>query len=410
MTNSTDIFQMALGLESPFKVKEVSLKIDNQSQKRLDIYIGFDKGSKFKDDTGVLCSVHDTLERTWRHLNFFEHECYLHCNVPRIVTSEGKVRQVSVSWARENSGFTLLFEAFSMHLIESEMPVNKVGATVKEYPNRIWTIFNYWIREAYSEAEHSSIKKVGIDETSSKKGHNYVSIGVNLEEHSVFFATEGKDATTIEKMKDYLEEKGCPKEQIEQVSIDLSPAFIEGTLNNFPNANITFDRFHIKKLLNEAMNDVRKSERKEHEELKGKKYLFLKNNTNLSKKQRQERGEFITLYPILGETYRLKELFDDFWNFTDKDEAAAFLSYWSDLVYDSGIQPLIKFANTVKAHWSGIINFIQTRITNGILESINAKVQLAKKRARGYRNIKNFINMIYFIASKLKFNYPRLST
>lgn len=138
--------------------------------------------------------------------------------------------------------------------------------------------------------------------------------------------------------------------------------------------------------------------------------IFLKNNEKLSKKQRQKREQLITLYPILGETYRLKELFDDFWNFNNKEQATAFLSYWSDLVFDSGIQPLIKFANTVKAHWSGIINFIQTKITNGVLESINAKIQLAKKRARGYRNIKNLINMIYFISGKLKFNYPRYST
>jgi len=80
------------------------------------------------------------------------------------------------------------------------------------------------------------------------------------------------------------------------------------------------------------------------------------------------------------------------------------------MAYESKIQPFIKFANTLKSHWSGIVNYIKTRITNGILESINAKIQLAKKRARGFRNIKNLINMTYFIAGKLKFDYPRYST
>ena len=408
--NSTEIFQLGLDLVNPFKVINVELQTDSENRKSLHLSIDFERGSKFLDEHGILCPVHDTVERTWRHLNFFEHECYLHCRVPRITSSSGKVRQISVPWAREGSGFTLLFEAFSMHLIESEMPVNKVGETLSEYPNRIWTIFNFWINNAYNEADHSKIEAIGVDETSSKKGHSYVTIGVDLSKNSVFHAVSGKDAKTITEIKDYLETKGCPKEQIKQVSIDLSPAFIAGTGDNFPNAAITFDRFHVKKLLNNAMDEVRKSERKEHQELKGHKYLFLKSNSKLTDKQKQERIKFITLCPVLGEAFRLKELFDDFWDFKDVEEATAFLSYWCDLVNQTSIQPFKKFTNTLKSHWSGIINFIKTGITNGILESINAKIQLAKKRARGFRNIKNLINMIYFIAGKLKFNYPLYST
>lgn len=130
----------------------------------------------------------------------------------------------------------------------------------------------------------------------------------------------------------------------------------------------------------------------------------------MTDKQKKDRIKYITLYPVLGEAFRLKELFDDFWDFKDVEEATAFLSYWRDLVNQTSIQPYKKFINTLKSHWSGIINFIKTGITNGILESINAKIQLAKKRARGFRNIKNLINLIYFIAGKLKFNYPLYST
>lgn len=204
--------------------------------------------------------------------------------------------------------------------------------------------------------------------------------------------------------------KECKIEEITDASIDLSPAFISGIQEHLPNAKITFDRFHVKKLLNEAMDTVRKNERKEHEILKNHKYTFLKNNSNLTKRQREERELLINLLPNLGEAYRLKELFDDFWDMDDVEEAAGFLAYWTDLVVDSGIQPLIKFTNTLKSHWSGIVNFIKSRISNGVLEGINSKIQLAKKRARGYRNINNFINMIYFIAGKLQFEYPHKTT
>jgi hypothetical protein len=144
--NSTEIFQLGLGLVSPFKVISVELQTDSENRKSLHLSIDFEWGSKFLDEQGILCPVYDTVERTWRHLNFFEHECYLHCRVPRITSSGGKVRQISVPWVREGSGFTLLFEAFSMHLIESEMPVNKVGETLSEY--HVWRNLHFIIVSA----------------------------------------------------------------------------------------------------------------------------------------------------------------------------------------------------------------------------------------------------------------------
>ena len=104
----------------------------------------------------------------------------------------------------------------------------------------------------------------------------------------------------------------------------------------------------------------------------------------MTDKQKKDRIKYITLYPVLGEAFRLKELFDDFWDFKDVEEATAFLSYWRDLVNQTSIQPYKKFINTLKSHWSGIINFIKTGITNRILESINTKIQLAKK-SKGFQ-------------------------
>lgn len=201
-------------------------------------------------------------------------------------------------------------------------------------------------------------------------------------------------------------EKECVPKQIEQACIDMSPAFISGIIKQFPNAKITFDKFHVSKIINEAMDKLRKAERSENNELKGYKYLFLKRDKQLNSVQKECKYYFLTSYPKLGEGYRLKELFNDFWDIKDKEEAESYLAYWCDLVEDSKIQPFLKAAQTIKFHWSGIISYINSRLNNGILEGINSKIQLAKKRARGYRNIYNFINMIYFIAGKLKFDYP----
>lgn len=406
--NSEKIFELALGIESPWFVDSIKLELENK-KKILHIYIDYTKTEFHLTDSGK-SKIYDHKKRTWRHLNFFEHECYIHCDVPRLLDSDNKPKQIQVPWARENSGFTLLFEAFSMCLIEQEMAINKIGKLLSEYPKRIWTIFDYWIGIAYSEANHTEITKLGIDETSRKKGHEYITVAVDMEQKRTVHVTEGKDAQTIEKITDYLESKGSPKEKIEQVCIDLSPAFISGVIKEMPNAAIIFDRFHVQQLLNEAMDDVRKKEKSEHDILKHHKYTFLKSNENLSSRMKEEREKLIVLLPKLGEAYRLKVLFDDFWELENEEDAEGFLAYWTDLAYDSKIPSFIKFANTIKTHWFGIANYTKYKMSNGILESINSKIQLAKNRARGYRNIKNLINMIYFLTGKLKFNYPHYLT
>ena len=405
--NSEFLFSQALGLQSPWKVEEITFSNDTSSeQNELHLYIGFESGARFTDESGTLCPVHDTVDRQWQHLSFFEHSCYLHCAVPRITTAKGKVRTTEVPWARPGSGFTLLFEAMALALIEREMPVNRVAEMLKVNPQRIWTVFNHWIGKAKVADDVSSITQLGIDETSSKKGHKYVTLGVDLEESRVVFVTEGKGKATLHNLQKHLENKGVEKEKIEQISMDLSPSFIAGAAEAFPEAEITYDRFHVVKLLNEAMNPVRIGERKEHDALKGHKYTFLKNRENLSNKQETSLAEMIELYPTLGQAYRLKVLFNDLWSMPDKPSAEAFLKQWCTEVESSKIPAFMKFVKTVRSHWSGIIHFVETRITNGILEGINSKVQLAKRRARGYRNIDNFINMIYFLCGKLKFDYP----
>ncbi len=404
--NSEHLFSMALGLQAPWEVKDISFTDNENGSRELHLHIGFISGTRFPYKTGELCSVHDTVPRKWQHLSFFEHTCYLHCAVPRIITTDKKVRTIEVPWSRPGSGFTLLFEALALALIEREMPVNRVAEMLKVNPQRVWNLFNYWISQAKEADDVSSISKLGVDETSSKKGHKYLTLGVDLDESRVIHVTEGKGKATIKSIQKHLESKGVEKEQVQQISMDLSPSFIAGAAESFPKAQITFDRFHVVKLLNEAMNQVRIAERKEHDQLKGHKYTFLRNRNNLSDKQENALSEMITLYPTLGEAYRLKELFNDLWGMPDKQTAEAFLAQWCGEVEAAKIPAFKKFSRTVKAHWSGIIHFVESRITNGILEGINSKVQLAKRRARGYRNIDNFINMVYFLCGKLKFNYP----
>ncbi len=407
--NSEALFNLALGLQSPWEVREVKFA-ETDGRNALYLQIGFIRGAKFPDQTGALCGVHDTVSRQWQHLNFFEHACYLQCDVPRIKDSAGKVKTVPVPWARPESGFTLMFEAMVMALIEREMPINRVAELLRVHPHRVWKVFKHWVGEARANDTCSEITQLGIDETSTRKGHHYVTLGVDMVARRVIHVTEGRDKEAVKSIKQHLASKNVSAEQIKQVSIDMSPAFIAGVEEHFTEAKLTFDRFHVVKLLNEAMDRVRKTERKEHDLLKGHKYTFLKNKDKLSEKKRVELDELITLYPKLGAAYRLKTLFHDLWEMPTKEDAQAFLIQWCAEVRFAKLHAFEPFIKTLIAHWYGILHYIESKLTNGLLEGINNKVQLAKRRARGYRNTSNFIDMIYFLCGKLDFNYPLYST
>ena len=179
-------------------------------------------------------------------------------------------------------------------------------------------------------------------------------------------------------------------------------------MKNFPKASINFDKFHVAQILNKAMDEVRKKERAEHTALKGHKYTFLKNRNKLTDSKKTELSKLIKLYPTLGEAYRLKELFRDLWDMKNRIDAEYFINDWCDQVERSSISSFMDFTKTIKSHKTGILNAVENKINNGILESINCKIQLAKRRAKGYRNLDNFKNMIYFLCSKLKFDFKEI--
>lgn len=278
--NSKEIFRIALGLSNPWYVERVEF-IDSTDSKELHLYLNFERGYQFPTSTGS-SSAYDTVDRTWQHLNFFQHRCYLHARVPRVKTGEGSIHQVSVPWARENSGFTLLFEAYAMLLIESEMPVSKVSECTKVTAPRIWRVFNCWIQRALSKDTLDEVTQIGMDETSRKKGHNYITLFVDLEQRRTIHICEGRDADTIEDFTKSLEAKGGDKQKIEIVSMDMSPAFISGAMEHLPDAQLVFDKFHLVQSLNKALDEVRIAERKGNDLLKGHKYTILKKYGNLS--------------------------------------------------------------------------------------------------------------------------------
>ena len=144
------------------------------------------------------------------------------------------------------------------------------------------------LHEARSNEDFSEVKSIGVDETSRAKGHKYVSVFIDLDTSRVIHVCEGKDASTIESFKDDLEQHKGSNKNIKNFCCDMSPAFISGIENSFPNASITFDKFHVMKLMNEAVDKVRREEQSHNALLKKTRYVWLKNPENLTIKPKSD--------------------------------------------------------------------------------------------------------------------------
>jgi transposase len=399
----TTLLQQALGLAPPWTV--VRSAFDAEAH-RLDVQIDFAPGSRFACPTcgATDCPAYDTERKTWRHLNFFQHQAYLSARVPRIRCDTCGIKQANVPWARPDSGFTLLFEAMVMTMA-SAMPVRAVARIVGEHDTRLWRMVHHYVDQALARTDASDVTQIAIDETAARRGHDYITLFVDIDRARVLFATEGRDANTVAAFANDLAAHGGDAEAIEEVCIDMSPAFIKGVAESLPNATITFDKFHAVKIINDAVDHVRRAEQKQQSMLRGTRYIWLRNPDNLSDRQRRTLENLPTRHLKTARAYQIRLAFQDFYD-QPPAEATSYLKKWYFWATHSRLEPIIDAAHTVKRHWDGILRWFDSKIANGLIEGINSLVQAAKAKARGYRSIRNLKAMVYLLAGKLDLRLP----
>jgi transposase len=398
--NENELFQTALGILPPWQISQCTFSVEPG---RLDLYLDFPRGATFPCPlcAAANCKAFDTATLTWRHLNFFQHQTYLHARTPRVQCSRCGIHRVTVPWARPDSGFTLLFEAFVIQLAKV-MPVLAAARLLGEHDTLLWRIIQHYVDSARARADHSSVTQVGIDETAARRGHDYVSLFVDLNQRKVLFVSPGKDAATVAAFAQDLQAHQGDPLAITDVSADMSLAFETGVAKHLPNATITFDKYHVVSLVNDAVDDVRRQERKDHPELSGTRYIWLKNMENLTPNQEQQLEDFVLSRCHLktARAYQIRLAFQDLYN-QPPEQAKDYLKEWYFWATHSRIQPIIDVAKTIRRHQDGILRWFDSHINNGILEGINSLVQAAKAKARGYRSNRNFATIIYLIAGKL---------
>ncbi len=396
------LFESALGIEAPWYVSEARF---DAPARTLTIRIDFRAGSRFAlPDADGEHPVHDTVPKRYRHLNFFQHECFLEVRVPRVKLPDGSVRQVEPPWAGKLSGFTLLFEALVLMLCQ-QMTFAAAARLVGESRHRVAAICERYVELALDQADYSQVHELAIDETSRARGHDYITLAADAQQRRVLAVAEGRGAQTIGALTEELASRGCTAEQVCSVSIDMSPAFIRGCAEHLPAARITFDKFHVIWHASAAVDRMRRIEQRTDRSLKGMRWSLLKDRSRLSPAACADLDALVARMTTVrtARAWTYKEQLREILERRQINVVRAMLLRWCTCVMRSKVEPMKEVAAMVRKHLEGIVAWAQTRQTNGFLEALNGLFQAAKRRARGFTRISTIRTVIFLIAGKLDF-------
>lgn len=402
--DSNEFYQEILGVTSPWYVNDTVL---NSHEQEVNIYLEhLDTQSHFKcPECQKVCAIYDhSASRKWRHLDTCQMKTFIHASLPRIQCPKHGVLQVAADWARDHSRFTLMMEKLVLNLLYQ---IETVSA-ITEITGISWhSIFR--ILESYLKDKESSMVEyptcIGIDEKAILKGHKYMTIIYDLSNSKVIDIIEGRKKGAV---VDYF--KSIPmksRQKIECICMDMWPAYYEAVVETIPSAHdkIVYDKFHIIKYLNDAVNSVRKEEHQHLNKygdspLKKTKYHWLYREENIPEKIKDDFEELRSSKLKTARAWHLKEMFRPLFDYKYPAYAESYFNQWFSLAKRSKLEPIKRVADMLKRHIKNIITYAKFRITNGKAESINSKIMTVKRKARGHRNFNNLKNLIFFFMGK----------
>lgn len=354
--------------------------------------------------------------RTWRHLNVCQLESEIASALPRGECQDcQRVFTAKAPWEGRSRGLTQEFEGFALALMR-EMPVSKAGEILGETDHKLWRMLFAHVDAAWADLSWENVVWVGADEMNRRKGHNYLTVFVDLAAKRVLLAVEGKDASVWERFADELfKHNGHPK-AVTQVAIDMSPAYLKGVRENFGHATVSFDKFHVVSQVVQAVEAVRRKEAKQdaqaRAELEKTSWLWRKNPESWSERD-SERWSLLKDKPLVtGLAYAMRLELQKAYTAGTAGQARKSFESWCRWVrteaeaLSSGLlEPVRKVADMVERHLEGILGHWQEGLTTAFLEGLNSLFSATKRKARGYRSSEYQTTMLYFVAGKLEIPY-----
>jgi transposase len=417
VVQDTDLYATILGIHQPWRVSRVEVR---PAKDEVEVFIEHAPGAP------VRCPVcqgpsprYDARPRSWRHLDTCQYQTTLTAEVPRIQCTEHGVRQIGVPWAEPGGRFTALFERLAIHWL-LDASLSAVARRLRVSWDELDGIMSRAVARGLARRKMERITHLGIDETSFQKRHEYVTVITDVTRSRVI---DVADDRTEDAVREVLHRIGTverhaplggqapyggpsPLAAVEAVAMDMWKPYIKVVRELVPDADskICFDRFHVAKHLNEAVNDVRKREHRElrgegDQRLQGTRFLWLMGPERRKELSAERRAEFAFLRRCslkVGRAWALKEAARDLWSYTARGWARRAWTSWIAWAQRSRLEPMKKAARMVKDHLWGIINAAVHGVTNATAESLNAKIQRLKKTACGYRNRDRFRAAILF--------------
>lgn len=400
--NFITMFTESIGIREPWYVDRAEF---SEADRAVHIYV------RARETTKYACPIcgeqserydNEDKERTWRHGDVVFFPCYVHCRRPRVKCKEHGIHVVTPPWARKNSRFTLLMESYAM-LLMSEMPIAKVQEAMRISHSALTRILHYWVQDAVDHTDLSEVDTLCIDETSHKKRQRYVTLVIDAKQRRVIDVEEGRDAAAVEAFATKLEAKGGACDNITSVASDMSSAYLKAREDWFPKATSVIDHFHVKKLMLDAMELVRREELglpKYKQGVIQRKLLMIPQN-KCTTAQSHRVAAISKACPKTGRAYRMVQALDMVYGCVTVQSARMRLKELISWMRRSRLEPMKRAGLTLRKFQTEILEYFTSRLTNALAEGINSLVQAAKRKARGYPTFLGFSSMIYLVAGRL---------
>ena len=406
----TELYAALLGLGPPWVIREVRLDL---AADRVDVWIEEAAGAKWGcPDCGRSVPLYDHAEeRQWRHLDTCHCQTYLHARLPRVQCPEHGVRQVAASWAVPGSSFTVRMESRLIDTLK-ECDVTGVTRLTGTSWDEAWGMVEKAVARGLARKERRIPPYLCVDEKSFAKRHRYETLICDAERGTVEYVVEDRRQESLEAY--YRQFTAQELAQVRAVAMDMWDPYVAATQAGVPGADdkIVFDKFHVLRTVNEAVDKVRRQEHKMlqasgDERLKGTKHLWLANEENVPEWRRAEfqavKGENLKT----GRAWAIKESLRTFWSYRCPQRAADYFRHWYFWATHSRLAPVVSAAKTLHVHLRNILTYFRHRLTNATAEGLNSKIQMVKEMACGFRNREHYKTAIYFHCGGLDL-YPRL--
>jgi len=405
-----ELYQVILGLESPWSVSEVELDI---ALGEIRIHVGHPRGTKFgcpECERQLPCYDHAET-RSWRHLDSCQFKTLLVARPPRVNCPEHGVKTVSVPWAEKSSRFTILFERLAIDVLLATQTVQGAMGILRTSWDETWYFLQRAVRRGQDRKEAKPLPRIGIDEKAFAKGHDYLTLLYDLDVSTIEAISDGHDTESGIACFSQLSPEQIAS--VEAVAMDMSPAYVKAAKQTIPLAEekIVHDHFHVMQLATKAVDKVRRGEHRklmldDDNRLAKTKYIWLTSQENLSEKQEAQFVEVFTLKLETGKAWAYKETLRDLWNQDDVGSATAYFRDWYQRVIHTRLEPMKKVARTIRERLENVVSYCTHKITNGVAEGLNSKIMSIKRRVGGFRNRENFKTAIFFYCGGLDL-YPR---